>query len=111
VHEVAQPPATVHVNPRQSWTAGAGQLPVPSQVAAGVKAPFAHDAGAQVVVPPYFSHAPCPSQCPVLPQLLGAAPTQRARGSSLPAATAAQVPSGALAVSAFRHDAHRSAQA
>jgi len=73
VHEVAHPPATVQVNPLQSWGVPAGQLPLPSQTAAGVKPPDAHAAGTHVVVPPNFSHAPLPSQCPVLPQVVGAA--------------------------------------
>jgi hypothetical protein len=80
-----------------------------SQVDAGVKLPVAQLADRQIVVLPYFSHAPLPSQWLVLPHDAGipGAP-HRPCGSSLPDATTAQVPSAADAVRALRQEWHAS---
>jgi hypothetical protein len=87
------------------------QVPWPSHVAAGVKPPAAQAAARHTVVLPYFSHVPLPSQWLVVPHVSGTAGVpHRPCGSSLPAAIAAQVPSGDEEVSAFRHEEQVSAQ-
>jgi hypothetical protein len=62
VQVVAQPVVAEQVKPLQSTVVPAAQVPLPSQVLAGVKPPLPQLAALQVVVLPNFSHAPLPSQ-------------------------------------------------
>jgi hypothetical protein len=70
----------------------AGQVPLPSQVAALVWTPEAQLWARQLVLVSQSSHLPPPSQVPLKPQLEVADLTHRLPGSFPPSGTLVQVP-------------------
>jgi hypothetical protein len=101
VQVVAQPVVAEQVNPLQSIVVPDVQFPLPSHVLAAVKPELPQLAALQVVLLPNFSHAPLPSQCPVLPQEVAVPAAQPPAGSESPDDTTAQVPSGDAPVRAL----------
>jgi hypothetical protein len=89
------------VKPLQSVVVPATQLPLPLQVETEVNPEAPQLAAWQVVLLPYFSQAPLPSQCPVFPHELAVPAVQPPAGSASPEETTAQVPSGEEPVSAL----------
>jgi hypothetical protein len=69
VHFVAQPVVAEHMEVPQFITAPCSHAPF-VQVPAVVKLPALHAAGVQTTALPGSSHAPLPSQFPVLPQVV-----------------------------------------
>ena len=71
---VAQTPlaaVAAHRYGAQEIAAGATQVPLPSQAAAGVSIDVEQRAAAHVVPDAYFWQAPLPLQAPLVPQLAG----------------------------------------
>jgi hypothetical protein len=85
----------------QSVAVPGAQLPLPSQVLEEVNPPPLQLAARQTVLLPNFSHAPLPSQWPVVPHELEAPGLHTPAGSASPCETTAQVPSGDDPVSAL----------
>src|SRR4051812_38884518 len=84
------------------------QLPLPSQVRAGVKVEPEQLAVAHTVAAPYLRQARAPSQTPSLPQVVAPSSLHSPSGSS-PLRTAWQLPSG-WPVLAIEQASHRPLQ-
>jgi hypothetical protein len=100
---VAQPAVAEQVKPLQSVTVPSVQLPLPLQVPFAVNPVLPQLAGWQMVLLPYCSQAPLPSQWPVLPHEAVVPAVHPPAGSASPCETTAQVPSGDDPVSALVH--------
>jgi hypothetical protein len=82
----------LHMNGAQLLVVGSEQVPLPVQVPEEVSVEPLQLAFRQAAVMPCFWQAPPPSQKPVFPQVLGAAPGHPLLGSTAPAGTFVHVP-------------------
>jgi hypothetical protein len=90
VHEVTQA-ETPHMKAPHELLVTVRQVPVPSQVRAGVSVPAVHDPAAQTVPAAQNPQAPAPLHMPSCPQPVTTSAVHSSFGS-VPAAIAAQVP-------------------